>query len=193
MEVIPPGRPQSALRATDIERVVMTTTVDKVLNWAASTHCGRSVRPRVLRVEMIAMVAALRHPALRPRSCAPSPSERPLDRLRARVAPHDGPIRELGRCSSRSGSWRWAPARRQAACSPTTRSCRASTDRSGRRLRPRLPAPARGRDRGRHDDPERSGRHPAAYEQQRSQARARADAPRAGGGLGETVSRPTAR
>jgi NADH-quinone oxidoreductase subunit B len=36
MEVIPPGRPHSALRATDIERVVMTTTVDKVLNWAAS-------------------------------------------------------------------------------------------------------------------------------------------------------------
>ena len=36
MEVIPPGRPHAALRATDIERVVMTTTVDKVLNWAAS-------------------------------------------------------------------------------------------------------------------------------------------------------------
>jgi NADH-quinone oxidoreductase subunit B len=36
MEVIPPGRPHAALRATDIERVVMTTTVDKVINWAAS-------------------------------------------------------------------------------------------------------------------------------------------------------------
>ena len=30
MEVIPPGRPHAALRATDIERVVMTTTVEKV-------------------------------------------------------------------------------------------------------------------------------------------------------------------
>ncbi len=36
MEVIPPGRPHAALRATDIERVVMTTTVEKVINWAAS-------------------------------------------------------------------------------------------------------------------------------------------------------------
>jgi NADH-quinone oxidoreductase subunit B len=57
MEVIPPGRPQSALRATDIERVVMTTTVDKVLNWAASN----SLWPfgfglACCAMEMIAMV-----------------------------------------------------------------------------------------------------------------------------------------
>ena len=42
MEVIPPGRPHAALRATDIERVVMTTTVDKVLNWAASNSLSSS-------------------------------------------------------------------------------------------------------------------------------------------------------
>jgi NADH-quinone oxidoreductase subunit B len=40
VEVIPAGRPHAALRATDIERVVMTTTVDKVVNWAASNSLG---------------------------------------------------------------------------------------------------------------------------------------------------------
>ena len=59
MEVIPPGRPHSALRATDIERVVMTTTVDKVLNWAASN----SLWPfgfglACCAMEMIAIVSA---------------------------------------------------------------------------------------------------------------------------------------
>ena len=36
MEVVPPGRPNAALKAQDIENVVLTTTVDKVLNWASS-------------------------------------------------------------------------------------------------------------------------------------------------------------
>jgi NADH-quinone oxidoreductase subunit B len=36
VEVVRPASPQSALRATDIENVVMTTTVEKVLAWASS-------------------------------------------------------------------------------------------------------------------------------------------------------------
>ena len=36
MEVVRPASPQSALKATDIENVVLTTTVDKVLAWASS-------------------------------------------------------------------------------------------------------------------------------------------------------------
>ena len=57
MGVIPPRRPQTALRATDIERVVMSTTLDKMLNWAASN----SMWPfgfglACCAMEMIAMV-----------------------------------------------------------------------------------------------------------------------------------------
>ena len=36
MEVVRPASPQSALKATDIENVVLTTTVDKMLAWASS-------------------------------------------------------------------------------------------------------------------------------------------------------------
>ena len=36
MEVVPAGRPNAALHATDIESLVMTTTMEKVLNWASS-------------------------------------------------------------------------------------------------------------------------------------------------------------
>jgi NADH-quinone oxidoreductase subunit B len=36
VEVVRPASPHSALRATDIENVVLTTTVDKVLAWASS-------------------------------------------------------------------------------------------------------------------------------------------------------------
>ena len=36
MEVVRPASPQSALKATDIENVVLTTTVEKMLAWASS-------------------------------------------------------------------------------------------------------------------------------------------------------------
>jgi len=36
VEVVRPASPQSALKATDIENVVLTTTVDKMLAWASS-------------------------------------------------------------------------------------------------------------------------------------------------------------
>jgi NADH-quinone oxidoreductase subunit B len=36
VEVVRPASPQSALRATDIENVVLTTTVEKMLAWASS-------------------------------------------------------------------------------------------------------------------------------------------------------------
>jgi NADH-quinone oxidoreductase subunit B len=36
VEVVRPASPQSALKATDIENVVLTTTVEKVLAWASS-------------------------------------------------------------------------------------------------------------------------------------------------------------
>ena len=36
MEVVRPASPQSALRATDIENVVLTTSVEKMLAWASS-------------------------------------------------------------------------------------------------------------------------------------------------------------
>jgi NADH-quinone oxidoreductase subunit B len=66
MEVIPPGRPHAALRATDIERVVMTTTVEKVINWAASN----SMWPfgfglACCAMEMIAMITSARYDVAR--------------------------------------------------------------------------------------------------------------------------------
>jgi NADH-quinone oxidoreductase subunit B len=36
VEVVPRGAPQSALHATQIENVAMTTTLEKALNWASS-------------------------------------------------------------------------------------------------------------------------------------------------------------
>ena len=36
MEVVRPASPQSALKATDIENVVLTTSVEKMLAWASS-------------------------------------------------------------------------------------------------------------------------------------------------------------
>jgi len=36
VDVVRPGRPQEALRATDVENLVLTTTVEKVLAWASS-------------------------------------------------------------------------------------------------------------------------------------------------------------
>ena len=119
MEVIPPGRRHAALRATDIERVVMTTTVDKVINWAASN----SMWPfgfglACCAMEMIAMLTP-RYDVGRFGSeiirATPAP-ERPADRLRPRLHRMAAPIRELyeqmlepkwvmamGACSSTGG------------------------------------------------------------------------------------------
>ena len=36
MEVVPPARPASALHATDVEQVALTTTLDKMLKWAST-------------------------------------------------------------------------------------------------------------------------------------------------------------
>ena len=128
----PARAPHARSARRDIEDVVMTTTVEKVLNWASSN----SIWPfgfglACCAMEMIAMRdAALRRRPLRlrghPRDPAP---DRPADRLRA--ASRTGWQRRSAalRADARAqvGAWRWAPARRPAACSRTTRSCRAST------------------------------------------------------------------
>ena len=163
MEVIPPGRPQSALRATDIERVVMTTTLDKVLNWAASN----SLWPfgfglACCAMEMIAMVTP-RYDIGRFGSeiVRATPRQSDLLIVSGRVSHRmTAPIRELyeqmlepkwvmamGACSSTGGMFaNYAILQGVDKIVPVDVYV------------PGLPAAARGRDRGRHDDPEARSR-----------------------------------
>ena len=66
MEVIPPAQVRRALRATQLEDIVMTTTVDKAIAWASSN----SVWPfgfglACCAMEMIAMITSARYDVAR--------------------------------------------------------------------------------------------------------------------------------
>ena len=116
----------------ELEIPVLTTTVEKMVQLGAQVvHLARHLRPRLLRHrDDVDERVALRHRPLRRRGVPRlAPAVRPDDRRRPPVA-EDGARRcaaSTTRCRSRSGSSRWAPAPRSAACSTTTRSCRAWT------------------------------------------------------------------
>ena len=66
MEVIPPAQVRRSLRATQLEDIVMTTTVDKAIAWASSN----SVWPfgfglACCAMEMIAMITSARYDVAR--------------------------------------------------------------------------------------------------------------------------------
>ncbi len=66
MEVIPPAEVRRSLRATQLEDIVMTTTVDKAIAWASSN----SVWPfgfglACCAMEMIAMITSARYDVAR--------------------------------------------------------------------------------------------------------------------------------
>ncbi len=118
--IIPPAQVRKALRATDLDDVVMTTTVEKALNWASSN----SLWPfgfglACCAMEMIGMITSARYDVARFGSevVRASPRQADLMIVSGRVA-HKmaGPIRQLyeqmlepkwvmamGACSSSGG------------------------------------------------------------------------------------------